>query len=183
MNVKLLIVEDSENGTLFEMILQTLNGYKIEQAVNGVDGVRKYREVKPDVILMDLRMPIMDGFEATRLIRQEDQRIPIVIFSAWDDATARAKAKEAGATEFVPKVTSYSHLHALIQRLAVSHPKPELPAGETEASLKKQLRTLYNNLSNLNEQKAKHGLDVPTKLLNEIEETQAQIEEIEELLG
>ena len=85
---KVLYIEDhpAQRDILAQML--ELNGFQVAVASDGLEGVEKVRSWHPDLILMDLRMPRMDGFEAIRIIRseQETTNIPIIAISAWASA-------------------------------------------------------------------------------------------------
>jgi CheY-like chemotaxis protein len=80
-------------------------GFIVFDAVNGSDAIERVRLVKPDLVLMDLMMPIIDGAEATRQIRQLPgfERLPIIMVSASAGPEERSKSSAAGASGFLPK--------------------------------------------------------------------------------
>jgi CheY-like chemotaxis protein len=104
---KVLIVDDRENNRklLKDMLLSV--GFTVEEAKNGLEAIKKFKTWLPDIILMDMRMPVMDGFEAIRSIRsmnsKEDKRIPIVAVTAGAFAEDEVKALEAGADMYLRK--------------------------------------------------------------------------------
>lgn len=100
---KILIVEDQmENRLLLNHIL-TQVGFDVYEAENGKDGILRYNEVKPDFIWMDMRMPIMSGYEATQEIRKVDQGIPIVALTASAFENQHSDILQAGCNELVHK--------------------------------------------------------------------------------
>jgi CheY-like chemotaxis protein len=100
-----LIVDDmQDNRDLFAMVVDHL-GYRVELAIDGVDAVERARRVHPTVILMDLAMPNMDGFEATRRIRaiQALASVHIIAISAFSDDVNVQRALAAGCNEVLAK--------------------------------------------------------------------------------
>lgn len=111
-----LIVDD----TLFmrASIKQMLeaNGHSVAgEASNGVEAVTKFAEVKPDVILMDITMPDMDGLEALRLIKEIDPNAKVVMCTAMGQQAMVAKAVELGAQQFIVKPFQSERLIAAIE--------------------------------------------------------------------
>lgn len=85
-------------------LLQLKGDLKIVgEAENGLEAVRLAEQLKPDVILMDLAMPELDGFEATRRIKANHPQIGIIVFSIHDDVKTREKACAVGADAFIEK--------------------------------------------------------------------------------
>lgn len=99
---KLLIAEDNESNFLLVMTILKRD-YQIIHAVDGVETLQKYRQYSPDAILMDLKMPNMDGLEATREIRKLNTRIPIIIVSAFAFDSDKQEANKAGCTDYLTK--------------------------------------------------------------------------------
>ena len=100
-----LLVEDNEdNRTVYRTILEHF-GYQVIEARNGEDGVRMAREDHPDLILMDISIPIIDGWEATRILKGDPATsdIPIIALTAHALATDRAKATEVGCDGYLAK--------------------------------------------------------------------------------
>ena len=99
---KLLVAEDNESNFLLVMAILKKE-YQIIHAVDGVETLQKYRQYSPDAILMDLKMPNMDGLEATREIRKLNTYIPIIIVSAFAFDSDKQEANEAGCTDYLTK--------------------------------------------------------------------------------
>ena len=97
-----LVVEDEEsNYELVRIVLQ--NRYNLLRAHNGIEAVMMNEEEHPDLILMDVRMPEMDGLDATRIIKEVNSKVPIIILSAFAFPENIRKAKAAGCDEFMAK--------------------------------------------------------------------------------
>lgn len=101
---KILIVEDVDLNT--ELLVQLLeDDYELVTAVDGQEGVDKTRENKPDLILMDMSLPVMDGYEATRIIKADPDLAHIIVIglSAHAMSGDREKALEAGCDDYLTK--------------------------------------------------------------------------------
>ncbi|MDF2670761.1 MAG: response regulator receiver protein [Paenibacillus sp.] len=109
---RILIVEDNEmNRDMLSRRLQR-KGYEIEIAVDGEEGVRKALEQPPDLILMDMSLPIMDGWSATRVIKANPAtlHIPVIALTAHAMSSDREKALEAGCDEYDTKPVDLTRL-------------------------------------------------------------------------
>ncbi|HEY9281950.1 MAG TPA: response regulator [Pyrinomonadaceae bacterium] len=114
-----MVVDD--NPTLRELITVLLqsSGYNVVEAEDGREAVRLVRSGCPDLILMDIQMPGMDGLDATRMIRsiRELCRMPIVAFSAYGEGEEnRRAALAAGCTDYVSKTMGITELPAIVER-------------------------------------------------------------------
>ena len=102
---KILLVEDNEMNR--DMLSRRLRkkGFDVEIAVDGQDGLEKSITVKPDLILMDLSLPVLDGWGATKAIKAnaDTEKIPVIALTAHAMAGDREKAIEAGADEYDTK--------------------------------------------------------------------------------
>jgi two-component system, cell cycle response regulator DivK len=101
----ILLVEDNEdNQTVYRTILEHF-GYRVIEAMDGETGVRLARERSPDLILMDVSIPLIDGWEATRILKGDEQtkRIPIIALTAHALASDRARAREVGCDGYLAK--------------------------------------------------------------------------------
>ena len=96
---KLLVAEDNESNFLLVMTILKRD-YQIIHALDGLEAIQKYRQYSPDAILMDLKMPNMDGLEATREIRKLNTGIPIIVVSAFAFDSDKQEASKAGCTDY-----------------------------------------------------------------------------------
>lgn len=101
----ILIVDDQADNRFAIKLALKKEGYEFIEAENGEEALSKAIEHNPDVILMDAVMPVMDGFEATKRVRQEHslERTPILMVTALNEKADRIKAIEAGVSDFVSK--------------------------------------------------------------------------------
>jgi two-component system, cell cycle response regulator DivK len=120
-DLKLLLVEDFEDTRLFMRLELEEQGFIVFEAENGQVAVDTAIREKPDVILMDLTLPLMDGFTATKLIRQDHQLkdIPIIAVTAHQDDDFRSDAKASGFDAYVTKPIDVNWLKELISGLLI----------------------------------------------------------------
>ena len=117
---KILYIEDNDDNVyMLKMRLELLDGYEVLAAEDGEKGCEMAASEQPDLILMDLEMPVIDGWEATRRLKGNPQTrdIPIIALSAHALAGAREKALAAGCDEFDTKPIEFDRLVGTIQRL------------------------------------------------------------------
>ena len=115
----ILLVEDFDDTRLIMKLWLMKQGYRVVEAENGEEAVTLAEQQHPDLIIMDMMMPGLNGLDATRRIReyQSLQRTPIVAVSAYGANEYRAKAIAAGCDEYVSTPFEPDALGALIQRL------------------------------------------------------------------
>lgn len=117
-DIKVLYVEDAAviRDTISRLL--KLSGFQVAYAKNGQEGVEMTLTWKPDVVLMDLRMPVMDGYRAINQIKTnpKTKHIPVFVVSAWSSRTERMKAKLEGADEFFVKPPDLNKLIESIER-------------------------------------------------------------------
>ena len=98
--LKILIAEDNESN--YSLVQHILKSYHLTHVQNGAEAVNKVREEEFDLVLMDMKMPVMGGLEATRKIREFNNRIPIIALTANAFDADRISALDAGCNEFLP---------------------------------------------------------------------------------
>ena len=121
---KILVVEDYEDTReLFRIMLES-QGYEVLEVDNGLDAVEIALAALPDIILMDMSLPGLDGCQATLRIRSEPdtKSIPIIACSAHNQWEWRAKALLAGCTDFVRKPVDFASLNSLLTRVLLPQP-------------------------------------------------------------
>lgn len=117
--IKLLLVEDDANlcyiiqGGLEDMI----GGYEVLTAANGEEGLKVWKAEQPDVIVADIEMPVMDGYEMVKRIREEDEHIPILFTSGRVSPKDVVKGYELGVNNYVKKPFLAEELHAHVTAL------------------------------------------------------------------
>jgi CheY-like chemotaxis protein len=116
---KLLLVEDNEMNR--DMLSRRLErrGYEVLIAVDGAEGISAAKEHRPDLILMDMSLPVLDGWESTRRLKQEPdtQSIPVLALTAHAMAGERDKALAAGCNDYDTKPVDFTRLLGKIESL------------------------------------------------------------------
>ncbi len=117
-NILVLLVEDEQ--TLAMIVKDTLDaqGFDIVVAKDGADGLRKVHDVHPDVLVVDVMMPRMDGFEMVRRIRQTDKRTPVLFLTARSAINDVVEGFELGANDYLKKPFGMQELIVRIKALA-----------------------------------------------------------------
>jgi two-component system cell cycle response regulator DivK len=117
---KVLYVEDNDDSVyMLKMRLELLGDFEVLAAEDGEKGCEMAAAERPDIILMDLEMPVVDGWEATRRLRSNPQTrdIPIIALSAHELAGERERALAAGCNEFDGKPIEFDRLVATVRRI------------------------------------------------------------------
>lgn len=119
MTKKILIVEDNEKNRRLIRDVLTYYGYEIIEAEDGEQGIKMAEEQGPDLILMDMQMPVMDGFAATRLLKSNPstKNIKIIAVTSFAMAGDKDNILEAGANEYISKPINTRELPKLVERV------------------------------------------------------------------
>jgi len=112
-----LVVEDYDDSRFMLGRLLEMSGYRVLEAADGCEAVRIAESECPDVVLMDLQMPVLDGFTATSRIRRIESicRVPVVAVSAQSTQEFVSAAARVGCDHFVPKPVDFEHLLELVR--------------------------------------------------------------------
>ena len=120
---KILLVEDNEDNR--DMLSRRLErkDFIVSLAIDGQDGVDKAAVEHPDLILMDMSLPVMDGWQATKMLKAnpETANIPVIALTAHAMSSDREKALEAGCDDYDTKPVDFPRLLEKIAKLTVSH--------------------------------------------------------------
>jgi two-component system, cell cycle response regulator DivK len=119
MSKKILVVEDTEDNRQILRDLLGMAGYDMVEAHDGAEGVAKAAEHRPDLILMDIQMPVMDGYEATRRIKAnpELKAIPIVAVTSYALSGDEQKTRDAGCDAYIAKPYSPRQMLAKVREI------------------------------------------------------------------
>jgi CheY-like chemotaxis protein len=114
----IMVVDDIECNREVLRIFLSASGYNVIEASNGLEAVRIATSTSLDLIIMDLAMPVLDGFGAVRLLREVPKlcEVPIVACTAYDTSTHRAQAMSVGFNEFLTKPIDFTQLDVVIER-------------------------------------------------------------------
>ena len=113
-----LIIEDEKLIIVSTQMVLEAAGFHVESAVNGEEGIQKARSIQPDLVLLDIMMPGIDGWETlTRLKRDpETSGIPVIIFTAREHARGHQKSSEMGAADYFRKPFEPDELIELVEK-------------------------------------------------------------------
>ena len=100
---RILVVEDDDNIRHGLAALLTANGYDVSEAGDGGAGLAAFARAKPDLVLLDVMMPGMNGYDVCRAIRKDDARTPVVMLTAKDDEIDKVLGLELGADDYIVK--------------------------------------------------------------------------------
>jgi two-component system cell cycle response regulator DivK len=126
MTKRILVVEDQEDNRQILRDLLASADYEMDEAENGQEALDAVAKQRPDLILMDIQLPIMDGYEATRRIKADPvlRTIPIIAVTSHALSGGEEKARAAGCDDFVPKPYSPRQLLAKIREYLPSEKPP-----------------------------------------------------------
>jgi CheY-like chemotaxis protein len=113
---RILIAEDFEENRVALKLILRHTGFDVIEAEDGRQAIEAVRREKPDLVLMDVTLPVVDGLQATREIRNDEEfkRLPIIIISAHDSEEVRQRSADAGGTAYISKPIEIEELKKLI---------------------------------------------------------------------
>lgn len=116
---RILLVDDNKVNQMVAGAMLERWKIRYECADDGVEAVKKFKQLKPDLILMDVQMPVCDGFAATKQIRlceSDGQRVPIIALTAEYEKLIRNKCLQSGMDDFISKPFNLEQLHAVLMK-------------------------------------------------------------------
>ena len=138
----ILVVDDESRMRRFMHMNLDLEGYRVIEAENGLEAVNRAREDLPDMVLLDVMMPEMDGFEALRLIR-ETSNMPVIMLTVKGEEEDRVRGLELGADDYVTKPFSPRELASRIKAVLRRSEMPT-PAEESVIKVDDRLQIDFN---------------------------------------
>ncbi|WP_299693572.1 transporter substrate-binding domain-containing protein [uncultured Vibrio sp.] len=184
---KVLLVEDNELNQDLALAFLTRCKLTTDLAVNGQEALALAKTHRYEMILMDLQMPIMDGFEATRLIREFDKEVPIIAMSANVFGDVKQSAKEAGVSDFLDKpviidqaiflITKYITPEVMTKSHPVTASTKRLSEGDMAASHLARDRANVSPIFSLKrfEQQTYHDVELQNKLVQKFHNQAPQV--------
>ncbi len=114
--MKVLLVDDNAVNQKLSKIMLESEGYEVEQAMDGKEALEKISQDNYDIIFMDLRMPVLNGFNATKKIRKNNSSVPIIALTLNDGIDMEEKCKKVGMNDFLEKPVRPENLLEMIKK-------------------------------------------------------------------
>ena len=114
---RILVIEDEAHIADGIRLNLSIQGYLVKVAVDGIEGLEQWRSWKPDLIILDIMLPMIDGFSILRTIRQEDEKIPVLILSARGDTKDKVKGLRYGVDDYLSKPFDLEEFLLRVRRL------------------------------------------------------------------
>jgi two-component system, cell cycle response regulator DivK len=113
---RILIAEDLDENRIALKLMLKLAGFEPLEASDGKQALEMVRSERPDLVLMDISLPIIDGLQATRKLRADTglEQLPIIIVSAYDSPETRDEARASGGTDYISKPIEFDQLKEMI---------------------------------------------------------------------
>lgn len=126
MSHKILVIDDDEKITSLVRRSLIFEGYSVSTAANGAEGLKQLLVETPDLIILDVMMPKVDGFEVVRRLRDGDIHVPVLMMTAKDEVSDRVKGLDLGADDYLVKPFALDELLARVRALLRRHPEGQL---------------------------------------------------------
>ena len=183
-NKTILLIDDTPRNLKMLSELLTQEGFKVSTALNGVIALKYLNSHQPDIILLDIKMPEMDGFEVCRRIRADERirHIPIIFISALDDVEDKITAFQAGGVDYITKPIQVEEVLARVNtHMAIQTMQRQLTEAYTQVEAKVQERTIELKSANIElsreiKQRQKTEAELENSL-NEIKELKDRLKE------
>lgn len=169
---RVLLVED-QLGFMSQDLLQVHGDLEITLATRGDEAVDLFATNQFDAVVLDLRLPVLDGFAVLQAIKKIEPGVPVVIVSAWSDHERRRQAVTLGAAAFFNKPPNFRELHRKL--LEVMAKQPSQRATVSLDSTHVELIAKHRRLHKLKEQAARMGISTPPEVLTEIEDLEIEL--------
>lgn len=141
MSKQILVVDDEKNIRLMLDQALSTSGYTVTTAIDGEHALQKVQESTPDMVLLDMKMPGMDGIEVLRRLRQTHEAVPVVMITAHGTVETAVEAMKLGAVDYLRKPFAPDEIRAIVakvlnrQRLSVAYPAEQAEAILEQAKL------------------------------------------------
>lgn len=114
---RILVIEDEVHIADGIRLNLTIQGYAVKVAPDGIDGLEQWRSWKPDLIVLDIMLPMIDGFSILKTIRREDEKIPVLILSARGDTKDKVRGLRYGVDDYLSKPFDLEEFLLRVERL------------------------------------------------------------------
>ena len=114
---RVLVIEDEAHIADGIRLNLSLQGYEVKVSADGIDGLSQWRSWNPDLIILDIMLPMIDGFSILKTIREEDEKIPVLILSARGDTKDKIKGLRYGVDDYLSKPFDLEEFLLRIERL------------------------------------------------------------------
>lgn len=179
---RLLLVED-QHPFITQEILQAYGDLEIVTGKRGDKAIELFAAGNFDGVLLDLRLPVLDGFTVLQAIKKIDPETPVVILSAYHDKESRERATRLGAAAYFVKPPDYQKVHRKLIGLMALRRRDRLTQTIQLDVSQPEILAKYRRLIKLKEQAAHHGVDAPPEIKIEIEDLEAELEDFRRRRG
>lgn len=143
---KILVIDDQPSITKLVSVKLTKEGFKVIEALDGEEGLNKAKEERPDLIILDVMMPRMDGWEVREKLREDRhcQNIPVIMLTAMGHFEEQLKGLEGGIEDYLTKPFSPAALAGLVKEVLDESVRVKAERAEKKLRKKAKLRTMVD---------------------------------------